>query len=192
MSNTLLEPIHGVSLFDYAVVSAKIGAGVPRTDILQALGIEVAIYEEASALWVARMQEDSTWEVTMEFGKYFGEVDNHPKLKDLKVAVSEEGNENLKKLKSDRYFYEELCGARQAAYDYGFDSAQWILDNYDINLGDFQSVAMQWSNDNQKYLADGNHEMILHFTNYQVEKQNEYAEKFAAEQGGNVADDIDF
>ena len=27
---------------------------------------------------------------------------------------------------------------------------------------------------------------------YQDEKQTEYAEKFAAEQGGNVADDVEF
>jgi hypothetical protein len=192
MSNTLLEPIHGVTLFDYAAVSAKIAAGISQSDVLNTLGIEVAIYEEASALWVARMQEDSTWEVTMEFGKYFGEVDNHPKLKNLKVATSDEGNQNLEKLKTDRYFYEELCGARQAAHEYGIDGAQWVLDNYDINLGDFQSVAMHWANDNQKYMAAGDHESIMHFANYLVEKQEEYAEKFAEEQGGNVADDIDF
>lgn len=192
MNNPLLEPIHGVSLFDYAAVSAKIAAGIAQTDVLKTLGIESAIYEEASALWVARMQEDSTWEVTMEFGKYFGEVDNHPKLKDLKVAISQEGNENLEKLKIDRYFYEELCGARTAAYNYGLDGAQWIQDNYDINLGDFQTIAVKWSADNQKDVDSQNYENIKHFTNYQLEKQNEYAEKFAKEQGGNIADDIEF
>lgn len=192
MNNPLLEPIHGVSLFDYAAVSAKIAAGIAQTDVLKTLGIESAIYEEASALWVARMQEDSTWAVTMEFGKYFGEVENHPKLKDLKVAVSKEGNENLEKLKTDRYFYEELCGARVAAYNYGLDGAQWILDNYDINLGDFQTIAVKWSTDNQKDVDSQNYENVKHFTNYQLEKQNEYAERFAKEQGGNIADDIEF
>jgi len=33
---------------------------------------------------------------------------------------------------------------------------------------------------------------ILHYNSYQQEKQAEYAEKFAAEQGGNVADDVEF
>jgi hypothetical protein len=33
---------------------------------------------------------------------------------------------------------------------------------------------------------------MLHFQAYQEEKQKEYAAKFAAEQGGNVADDVDF
>lgn len=192
MNNPLLEPIHGVSLFDYAVVSAKLGAGIPQTDILRILGVEAAVYEEASALWVARMQEDSTWQVTTEFGKYFGEVDNHPKLKNLKAATSDEGNENLEKLKSDRYFYEELCAARIAAFNYGLDGSQWIQDNYGINLGDFQTVASQWGNVQKEEMDNENYENIQYFSNYQQEKVVQYSEKFANEQGGNVADDIDF
>ena len=62
MSNPLLEPIHGVSLYDYAAVSAKIASGIDPKAIYKALGIESAVYEEASALWVTRMQEDSTFE----------------------------------------------------------------------------------------------------------------------------------
>jgi len=36
------------------------------------------------------------------------------------------------------------------------------------------------------------HTKVLHFTNYMQEKQKEYAAKFAAEQGGNVADEVNF
>ncbi len=188
MSNPLLEPVHGVSLQDYAAISAKMAAGVSETDICKALGIEPAIYEEASALWVSRMQQDSTFEVITLFGQYFGDAENHPKLNALTPQVSETNVENLERLKTDRYFYEELAGARVAAYEYGLDGAQWIQDNYGINLGDFQSVAMQW-------MAKRNEDddaTILHYLDYMQEKQKEYAEKFAAEQGGNVADDVDF
>ena len=70
------------------------------------------------------------------FGKCFGKVESHPKLGHLQPNVSQEGIENLEKLKTDRYFYEELCGARIAAYQYGLDGAQWIQDNFGINLGE--------------------------------------------------------
>lgn len=33
---------------------------------------------------------------------------------------------------------------------------------------------------------------LTHYMDYQEEKRKEYAEKFAKEQGGNVADDIEF
>ncbi|MDR0800942.1 DUF6620 family protein [Fluviicola sp.] len=187
MSNPLLEPIHGVSLQDYAAISAKLVSGVAQADILNALGIEPAVYEEASALWVTRMQEDQTWEVTTLYGQYFGNADQHPKLSGLNVAISEEGQANLDKLNTDRYFYEELCGARQAAYQYGLDGAQWIQENFGINLGDFQAVAMKWME-----VQNADWDSVPHFASYQQQKQAAYAAKFAAEQGGNVADDVVF
>lgn len=187
MSN-LLDPIHGVSLYDYAVVCAKTASGVSQEEILKALGVEPAIYEEVSALWIARMQEDSTWEVTTKFGEYFTMVDSHPKLSNLKAEVSETGMDNLERLKADRYFYEELCGARSAAYEYGMDGAQWILDNFGVNLGDFQSISMQW----MSHRNEETNEETLKYSHYMDSKMKEYATKFAAEQGGNVADDVEF
>ena len=192
MSNPLLEPIHGVSLYDYAGISAKMAAGISEDEIFKALGIEATIYQEASALWIARMQEDKTFGVSMEFGKCFGKVESHPKLGHLHPNVSQEGIENLEKLKTDRYFYEELCGARIAAYQYGLDGAQWIQDNFGINLGDFQAVAMHWMQVQNDQMAKGNHKYALEVATFQQEKQAEYAKKFAEEQGGNVADDIEF
>lgn len=191
MSNPLLEPIHGVSLYDYAAVSAKMATGIDPKEIYKALGIEPAVFEEASALWVTRMQEDSTFEVTILFGQYFSEADKHPKLNGLQAEVSDEGKANLEKLKTDRYFYEELCGARQAAYEYGYDGAQWIQDNFGISLGDFQAVAMKWSEVQAQDMIN-NTDSIHHFVDYQQKKQAEYAAKFATEQGGNIADDVEF
>lgn len=192
MSNQLLEPIHGISLYDYAAVSAKMASGVGIQDICKKLGIEPAVFEEASALWVTRMQEDGTFEVTTKFGEYFGSADSHPRLQDLQVEVSEEGQANLEKLRSDRYFYEELCGARQAAYEYGLDGAQWIQDTFGISLGDFQGVAMKWMEVQNKDMRAGNMDNVHHFVEYQQKMQKEYAAKFAEEQGGNVADDVEF
>lgn len=192
MSNALLEPIHGVSLFDYAAVSAKMASGIGMNDICKRLGIEPAIFEEASALWVTRMQEDGTFAVTTQFGRYFGEADNHPKLKDLKAEVGDQGNANLEAMRADRFFYEELCGARQAAYEYGYEGAQWIQDNFGISLGDFQAVAVKWMEVQNEGMRNGQFGDIQRFAEYQQQKQQEYAAKFAAEQGGNVADEVEF
>lgn len=186
--NPLLEPIHGVSLEDYAVVSAKIVAGIDKDALIEALGIEKAIFEEASALWVARMQEDSTFEIMTAYGQYFANADEHPKIGHIKVEISQKGQENLERFKTDRYFYEELNAARQAAYAYGLDGAQWILDNYGINLADFQSVEAHWVQD----IQNEDYETIRKFLDYREEKVKTYEQKFAEEQGGNIGDDIDF
>jgi hypothetical protein len=45
MSNPLLEPIHGVSIQDYAAISAKMASGIDMKDICKLLGIEPAVFE---------------------------------------------------------------------------------------------------------------------------------------------------
>lgn len=188
-NNPLLAPVHGINLRDYSAICAKLGSGVDENDIYKAFGIDATIWGEINTVWPARMAEDTTFSIAVLFGQYFGEADQHPKLQGVKTNLSEEREANLERLKNDVYFYYELSGARQAAYEYGLDGAQWILDNFGIGLGDFQSVAMKYMElQNQNF--DSNY--VRECLDYQDEKQAEYAEKFAAEQGGNVADDVEF
>lgn len=187
--NPLLAPIHGISLKDYSAICAKISSEVDEAAIFKAMGIDQTIWEEVNTLWPKRMQEDGTYTVSTLFGQYFMEAGDHPKLQNLQSNISESGKDNLQKMKDDRYFYEELNGARQAAYEYGLDGAQWILENFGIGLGDFQTVAMEYMTDRNKNF---NTNEILHFQDYQQKMQVKYADKFAEEQGGNVADDVEF
>ena len=188
-NNPLLAPVHGINLRDYSAICARLDSGVDENDIYKAFGIDATIWGEINTVWPARMAEDTTFSIAVLFGQYFGEADQHPKLQGVKTNLSEEGEANLERLKNDVYFYYELSGARQAAYEYGLDGAQWILDNFGIGLGDFQSVAMKYMElQNQNF--DSNY--VRECLDYQDEKQAEYAEKFAAEQGGNVADDVEF
>lgn len=188
-NNPLLEPIHGISLEDYAAACAK-AASMQFEDILTALGIEKPVWDEVSTLWNKRMAEDSSFTVINLYTQYMGEADRNPKFSNIaQTEISAEGKTNIEKLKNDYYFYLELNGARQAAYEYGIDGAQWIDDNYGIPLIEFQQVAMEHMKTRN---MNFNSEQVLKDDEYQQAKQAEYAKKFAAEQGGNVADDIEF
>lgn len=182
-NNPLLQPIHGISLQDYAAAAANAANGMSDEEICKRLGVDRPLWDEANQLWVKRMQQDTSFTVMSLYGQYFGQAATHPSFS-KKAEDSVIGSEdNLTKLATDESFYYELCGARQAAYDAGLDGAQWIQDNFGISLGDFQSVAMKW---------------MMNMTNiqqklaYQEKKQKEYAQKFAQEMGGGIADDIDF
>lgn len=188
-NNPLLAPIHGISLQDYGAMCSKVGSGVPVAELCKAMGIETPVWEEVNTLWPKRMQEDGTFTVTTLFGKYFGEANQHPKVGTLQPALNDKAKANIDKINSDRYFYEELCGARQAAYEYGLDGAQWVLDEFGIPLGDMQSAAVKWmAEQNQNWNSND----IQHYMDYQLQKQQEYAARFAKEQGGNIADDVAF
>lgn len=186
--NPLLAPIHGVTLEDYGAACAKLGSGLNEADVMKALGVELPVWQEVNLLWAERMKEDSTFHIAILFGQYFGAADQHPKFSNLKPVVSAEGAGNIEKIKTDKDFYQELEVARQVAYEYGLDGAQWVLDKYGINLGDFQIAASIWNEQIHKDIQ----------ANYQGYNQSQdayrakYQQLFADAQGGNVADDIEF
>jgi len=189
--NPLLEPIHGISLKDYAAIAANLG-NFEQDKLFAAFGIDLAIWQEVNTLWPKRMQQDTSFTVTTLYGQYFMEIANHPvilKLRNETGGASTGDSENLERLRSDKYFYLELEAARTAAYEYGLDGAKWIEDNFGINLMDFQSAAMQWMNErNQNFDSD----QITEDMAFQEAMEEQYKAKFAEEQGGNVADDIEF
>jgi hypothetical protein len=187
--NPLLEPIHGVSLQDYAAISYMIGNGADFNAILSQLGIDEAIWAEANTLWTKRMTEDTTSVVAIRFGEYYGKADQHPKLSAVKPEISEQGKATLAKLEADRYFYEELGAAVTAAYECGLDGTKWLMDNHGITNADYQRFSSLYGvSDNAKIDFD----KLNEFQDYRDKKQKEYAEQFAKQQGGNVADDIAF
>jgi len=187
-NNPLFEPIHGISLYDYSAANAKIANGVSVDIVCGALGVETPVWDEASAGWTQRMQEDAEFIVISEMGTLFAQADQHPKLGHLQPEGGAGNALNLGRLASDRYFYEELNGARTAAYEAGLDGAAWIQQNYGISLGDFQQIAMQW----MEIQKTESSEDILAYVDHMEQKRQEYARKFADENGGNIADDVDF
>ncbi|MDR2157332.1 MAG: hypothetical protein LBO81_06090 [Clostridiales Family XIII bacterium] len=188
MAKDYLEPIHGISLRDYAAMAKRIAQGVDEEPIFRAMGIDRAIWDEINTLWPQRMAEDETFEVTILYSQYFADETPHPKLDAVKADISAEGAANLERVKADRYFYEELSGAREAAFEYGLDGSQWLLETFGINLADFQAAAMKHGEENFRI----DPEQLREYLDYQCEMKAKYAEKFAAERGGNVADDVEF
>jgi len=186
--NALLEPIHGISLYDYSAANARIANNVPVEQVCKALGIEIPVWEEVSDQWVKRMQEDPEFVVVTHMGTYFSQADQHPRLGSLKPATTAGAEGQLEKLASDRFYYEELAAVREAAYEAGLDGAQWILDNFGISLGDFQQVAMQW----MQTTRNEGYEVTRGYLDHHAAMKAAYADKFAKDQGGNIADDIDF
>ncbi|SEW43885.1 hypothetical protein SAMN05428988_5649 [Chitinophaga sp. YR573] len=187
--NPLLAPIHGITLEDYSAACAKLGNGLSEQAIAKALGVELPVWQEVSLLWPERMKQDETFHIVTLFGQHFGAAEQHPKLGSLQPDASSSGNAgNIERIKNDKAFYQELEVARQVAYDYGIDGAQWIVDEYGISIGDFQIAAMNWNDEIQR-------DIQADFNNYnetQAAYQEKYRKQFADAQGGDVADDITF
>ncbi len=188
-NNPLLQPIHGVTLQDFAAAAAKIGTGLSTEDIIKAVGVDKAAWEEANVLWTKRMQEDTTFAVVNLYGQYFKDADKHPALGASleKAAPTDLGKASIEKMKNDREFFTEVQAEMNAAYEYGIDGAQQAFEKYGINIGDISKISMQYAE------MDGNNIYETEkWAKLLDKKMKEYADKYASEQGGNIADDIEF
>lgn len=70
-SPEMLEPIEGVSLQTYGRIVAAMTAGAELSALLQKHGMDQAKYDRVSAAWNQRMAEDTTFTISVEYGKAF-------------------------------------------------------------------------------------------------------------------------
>jgi len=191
-NDPLMQPVHGITLYDYAAGMGKLGENVSEDQISTALGVERPIWDEARKIWEARMKEDTSFNVANVYAKYYGDYKKHEKLASLsplpgaapKTDVPEaEITANLKRIEEDKYFFFEMQSAMQAAYDNGIDGAEWLLENIGVTISQFNSAGA-------KYMTDFS--LVAQMMDFQDQKQKEYNKQFAQGLGGSIADDVNF
>ncbi len=186
-----MQPVHGITIFDYAAGAAKIGEGCTEEQICQTLGVERPMWDEAQTIWNNRMRDDRSFNVVNVYSNYFGKVKEHPKLGTLSpqnAPVSNvpegEAQQHLERLESDKYYFFEIQAAMEAAYANGIDGAQWLIDHLGLTVSQVNSTGV-------KYMNDFN--VMAEMMDYQEKKKKEYSERFAKENGtSGIVDDIDF
>ncbi len=146
MSKNLKDPIEGVSFETYATINAQMAQGTSQGDLLKKYGIENVAWEKASAGWLDRMREDSSYALMTEYGKYFmnaGQGQFGETAKQVAPVVgthqSAKGDEPM----SLEQYVEIMC-AQAAAAGQGKDVIQ-VAESYGINAADYGTVGLYWS-----------------------------------------------
>ena len=179
LSHPLLQPVSGISFRDYAAMTVKMTAGAIPEEVYKAMDSSEAAYAEASKVWIERLQTDATGTLAPLYGKYYAEADKHPKLQQLTSTLSAEGQANLAKLKTDRYYYYEMEGARDAATAAGLNVNDWVLEKFGIPHAEFQAAFAQWLTfQNQNW----DKEELAKLIGHRQEKEKQYAAKIAGGQ----------
>lgn len=186
-----MQPVHGITIFDYAAGAAKIGEGCTEEQVCEALGIERPIWDETQTTWNNRMRDDNTYNVVNVYSAYFGKVKEHPKLGALspqQAPITDvprgKAAEHLTRLESDKYYFFEIQGALEAAYANGMDGAQWLIDNLGLTVAQVNGTGVKYMND---------FSVMAEMMDFQEQKKKEYSERFAKQNGtAGAADDIEF
>lgn len=186
-----MQPVHGITIADYAAGASKIGEGCSKEQVCAALGVERPMWDEAEALWNSRMRSDTTYNVVNVYSSYFGKASSHEKLGGLKPANAPattiptgEAAAHLERLETDKHYFFEIQAAQEAAYANGVDGAQWLIDNLGLTVSQVNGAGVKYMND---------FSTMAEMMDFQEKKKAEYSERFAKEnKTGGIVDDIDF
>jgi len=186
-----MQPVHGITIADYAAGAAKIGEGCSKEQVCAALGVERPMWDEAETIWNNRMRDDTTFDVINGYSGYFGKASAHEKLRKLvpdnapaTTVPTGEAAAHLERLETDKHYFFEIQAALEAAYANGMDGAQWLIDNLGLTVAQVNGAGT-------KYMNDFN--TMAEMMDFQEKKKAEYNKRFATEnQTGGIVDDINF
>jgi hypothetical protein len=146
MANNLTDPIQGVTFETYATINAQMAQGTTQGDLLKKYGIENVAWEKASAGWVKRMQEDTSFSLMTEYGKYFmnaGQGQFAETAKEVaQVVGTHQGAKGEEPMSLEQYV--EIMCAQGAAAAQGKDVIQ-VTESYGINAADYATVGVYWA-----------------------------------------------
>jgi hypothetical protein len=139
----LLNPIKGISMEDWAAANAKIASGMPLNDVLKILGTEKPIWDEASAEWMARMSQDTTFAISKVYGDAFTNS-NIGKFAGAAPSTDAANNPVVEQVKNDLDLYVKIMCHQNIGSTQGIDATS-ILKQYGLTLGDWGVINGFWS-----------------------------------------------
>ncbi len=175
------DSIHGISFYDYVAASKMMSTGTPVEEVIKIFGVEVPVWTEVAVMWGQRMMQGTLGNLFME---YWEKADSHPKF--AEKAAGGQDSPGVVKLLNDPYLLYEANNAQLAVVNYGLDYGEFLLKTFGVTESDVNAAYIRFT-DTHKHDAD----LLSELDRYGWKKKEEYEAKFAAEQGGNIADEIE-
>jgi len=184
-SGGLLDPIDGIDMETWAAGNAKITNGMPLEDVLKVVGTEKPLWDNASAIWMERMSQDTTFAITKVYGDAFTNSDigkfasSGGAEKVSTPAAASGGASGAGNAMEDFDLYIKIMCHQNMGAQQGKD-AQSILSEYDLTVTDWGNIGMHW---NTQMATDTKLAMDM------VKLMEKYNAEFAS---GSAGDGIDF
>ncbi len=190
-----MEAINGISFEDWGCACANLAAGMPESEVLTILGIELPVWQQTNDQWSAKlgdlMAED------MSLATQYGEFFTNPKQgKFANVATSTISKEDVLKQVPDLDTYHKIFWHQSKGAEVGADPVS-ILQEYDLTLQGWSTVGQHYMALEHELMRSENVSPEDQKKNYDFitqlsEKwQQRWEEHFKQDQA-NLADDIDF
>jgi|WetSurMetagenome_2_1015567.scaffolds.fasta_scaffold04823_10 hypothetical protein len=177
MGNSLLDPVEGVTLEQWASVNAKIVAGTLTEDAIKAIGADAPKWDRVNNEWLTRMRNDTSFTISKIYAAAFNAS---PAPAAAAAATGDSAPFSPESYPFEKWI--EAMVAQDVLGKQGRD-AQDILKDFGLTVGDYSKVSGFW---NGKMMTDFSYAMKMQTL------MNEYKAKYESMGPGNAHTDIDF
>jgi hypothetical protein len=140
------EPVHGISLQQWAVAQAQIAQGAEAGPVVAELGIDDATWQAVSAEWNDRMSRDTTATIATEYGKAFagGGAGQFGEAGQAAAEAMESGGDPAGDPPISIEQWVEIEVAQSVGYEQGRDASE-ILAGFGMTPADWGMASSWWS-----------------------------------------------
>ncbi len=169
----LLAPVEGVTIEQYAEISAKAARSSGASDLAQMLagyGLDMAKYDRVQKGWTAKMSTDTTGTIAMVFSKAFtsggssavGGPQAGGAMPGMGGAVGQ-APAGAPPVSFEKYC--EMSGAMAAWSEQGKDVSAGLKERFGILAADFSNISMYWTQQGMSDLTlfDRQQRLIDHY-----------------------------
>lgn len=131
---SILEPVEGVTLEDWAAANAKLTSGTTTDEICKLLGIDAPRWDRVNQEWLTRMKNDTSFTISTKYAAAF----NQSASGNLGKGAASAGES----ISFEKYI--EAMVAQDVLGKQGRD-AQDVLKDFGMTVADYSNVSSYWS-----------------------------------------------
>lgn len=131
---SILDPVEGVTLEDWASANAKMVSGSTVDDITKLLGIDAPKWDRVNEEWLTRMKNDTSFTISTKYAAAFNQSASGNLGKGSAVAAESISFEK----------YIESMVAQDVLGKQGRD-AQDVLKDFGMTVADYSNVSSYWT-----------------------------------------------
>jgi hypothetical protein len=172
MGNSLLDPVEGITLDQWAATNAKLVSGVPTEEAIKSIGVDMPKWDRVNAEWLTRMSNDTSFTISQKYA----------------AAFNQNASGNLgsgSQVTADSYPFEkyiEVNVAQDVLGKQGRD-AQDVLKDFGLTVADYSNISSYWTG---KMMSD------FSLAAKMAQLDAEFRKKYESMAPGDTNKDIEF
>lgn len=141
MGNSILDPVEGITLEQWAAVNAKIASGATAEEAIKGIEADMPKWDRVNAEWLTRMKNDTSFTISQKYAAAFNTNASGNLGSGAQVSSTGAGGSG-ESFPFEKYI--ECMVAQDVLGKMGRD-AQDVLKDFGLTVADYSNISAYWS-----------------------------------------------